>query len=420
LDKNKDIKIGLALSGGGYRATLFQLGIVRRLTALGLFPNIKLISSVSGGSILNGLIGLKYDEINGLDDFDKLIYEPLKNMASKNCRNKIIGNKIGSILNKWAAKASPLIPIVNDLSNLEVFQNFLNDKLFNKASLNQLTESARIIINATDLNHGVRFRFDKSDYGGYKTGYCSDTNSVLLSEAVASSAAFPGLFYPNIISTENKEFRLRDWEKNDLGVNLEIPEEMYIADGGIYDNLGIKGIQNELDKAGSDLLVIMCDASRPFITEVDKKSLLAQVRRSNDIISEQNAKDQRNFFMSRVVDKDRKDHIDGVYVGLRNSCNYIKNYTPNPNDDVELLNVNYGLSNAAHKLISQVRTDLNSFTKIEQKALIYHGETTIDLTLRKWRPELYRKLNSVKIEPIGILNDEILEGLKKSHKNMKI
>src|SRR6266852_8666340 len=48
--------IGLALSGGGFRATLFHLGAIRRLHELGILPKLTTISSVSGGSILNGFL----------------------------------------------------------------------------------------------------------------------------------------------------------------------------------------------------------------------------------------------------------------------------------------------------------------------------------------------------------------------------
>ena len=43
--------IGLALSGGGFRATLFHLGTLWRLNELGYLPKLDRISSVSGGSI---------------------------------------------------------------------------------------------------------------------------------------------------------------------------------------------------------------------------------------------------------------------------------------------------------------------------------------------------------------------------------
>ncbi|UPT65170.1 MAG: hypothetical protein M0D54_10845 [Hyphomonadaceae bacterium JAD_PAG50586_4] len=41
--------VGLALSGGGYKAAVFHLGSLVRLNELGALPQIQTISSVSGG-----------------------------------------------------------------------------------------------------------------------------------------------------------------------------------------------------------------------------------------------------------------------------------------------------------------------------------------------------------------------------------
>src|SRR3712207_1443974 len=46
--------IGLAMSGGGFRAMLFHAGALMRLNELGLLSKIERISSVSGGSIAAG------------------------------------------------------------------------------------------------------------------------------------------------------------------------------------------------------------------------------------------------------------------------------------------------------------------------------------------------------------------------------
>lgn len=50
--KDLDGRIGLALSGGGFRATLFHLGVVRFLFEVGQLKPVKLVSAVSGGSVL--------------------------------------------------------------------------------------------------------------------------------------------------------------------------------------------------------------------------------------------------------------------------------------------------------------------------------------------------------------------------------
>ena len=46
------LKVGLALSGGGFRASIFHLGVIRRLEELGILKGVAVISSVSGGSII--------------------------------------------------------------------------------------------------------------------------------------------------------------------------------------------------------------------------------------------------------------------------------------------------------------------------------------------------------------------------------
>ena len=51
----KGTKIGLALSGGGSRAIAFHLGCLRALHELEILDNVKVISTVSGGSVIGGL-----------------------------------------------------------------------------------------------------------------------------------------------------------------------------------------------------------------------------------------------------------------------------------------------------------------------------------------------------------------------------
>ena len=50
-DKERRPGVGLALSGGGFRATLFHIGALWRLNELGYLPKPKEVTSVSGGSI---------------------------------------------------------------------------------------------------------------------------------------------------------------------------------------------------------------------------------------------------------------------------------------------------------------------------------------------------------------------------------
>jgi len=55
----------LALSGGGLRATLFHLGVVERLYVLGALDKLAYLTSVSGGSILAGLLAIEWNKLSG-------------------------------------------------------------------------------------------------------------------------------------------------------------------------------------------------------------------------------------------------------------------------------------------------------------------------------------------------------------------
>ncbi len=63
-------KIGIALSGGGCRAAIFGLGVLLYLADIGVNRQISAISSVSGGSILNGFVALQTKPFNDCSDDD--------------------------------------------------------------------------------------------------------------------------------------------------------------------------------------------------------------------------------------------------------------------------------------------------------------------------------------------------------------
>ena len=65
---NKGKKIGLALSGGGYRAAAYHIGSLRALHRLGILDKVNVISSVSGGSITAAYYALHKDNY---EDFEE-------------------------------------------------------------------------------------------------------------------------------------------------------------------------------------------------------------------------------------------------------------------------------------------------------------------------------------------------------------
>ena len=52
-------KVGLALSGGGFRASFYHLGVLARLAELDVLRNVEVLSCVSGGSIVGACYWLE-------------------------------------------------------------------------------------------------------------------------------------------------------------------------------------------------------------------------------------------------------------------------------------------------------------------------------------------------------------------------
>jgi hypothetical protein len=60
-DKGPRRDLGIALSGGGHRATLFTLGALLYLVDSGANQRVSAVASVSGGSITNGYVAQECD-----------------------------------------------------------------------------------------------------------------------------------------------------------------------------------------------------------------------------------------------------------------------------------------------------------------------------------------------------------------------
>src|SRR3954454_24342738 len=83
-------KIGLALSGGGFRASLYHLGLVRFLRDAGILSRVTHITSVSGGSVLAAHLALNWDRYNGSPkEFDSAASEIL-DYVRLDVRNRIL------------------------------------------------------------------------------------------------------------------------------------------------------------------------------------------------------------------------------------------------------------------------------------------------------------------------------------------
>ena len=156
--------IGLALSGGGYRAMVFHVGSLIRLNEVALLRKIKRISSVSGGSITAGALGVSWKDLKFTDDvatnFDIFI-DRVRTMA-------------GSTIDAGAIIGGILFP--GSISDR--VEKAYDKKLFHGAKLADLPDDAqpsnpRFVINATNIQTAALWRFSRNYMGDYRVGLVS-------------------------------------------------------------------------------------------------------------------------------------------------------------------------------------------------------------------------------------------------------
>lgn len=240
---------GLSLSGGGFRATLFHLGSLRRLNELGWLKDLPEITSVSGGSIISAWLGLNWKHLDFQDgiamNFNDRISDPILKFCSHTMDYKVI----------------PLGLIDPFRTPADYADKYYRKHLFGQASLQDLPddkkgEGPRFTIYSTNMKSGVSFRFARPYMTDYKIGYV-DNPAVPLGRAVAASSAFPPFLTPLVLNGKKLE-----WKKWDEGCDLfdtkGVHDKIYLTDGGVYDNLGIERTWDRYKT------VIISDAGAPF------------------------------------------------------------------------------------------------------------------------------------------------------------
>lgn len=215
--------IALCLSGGGYRAMIFHLGALWRLYEVGILGRVARVSSVSGGSIAAGALALAWPRLSFQGDpqrdFVPHFVEPVRNLAGRTIdRSAIIGGSIlpGSIADKVTSA--------------------YDKHLFHGATLQDLPDEPRFVINATNVQSGVLWRFSKRYMRDWRVGEVKSPK-VSLARAVAASSAFPPVLSPLTLDLDSKDFT------PESGADLQrepFTSEVILSDGGVYDNLGLE------------------------------------------------------------------------------------------------------------------------------------------------------------------------------------
>lgn len=226
--------IALCLSGGGYRAMVFHIGVLWRLNEAGMLGRLNRISSVSGGSITAGVLGMNWDALGvqpgkASPAFYDLVVKPLRRVASITIDEPSIFGGIllpGSISHFVAAHYD------KHLFEERTLQDLPDDK-------DPTRPAPRFVINATNVQSGVLMRFSRRYMADFRVGRI-DKPRLALSKAVAASSAFPPVLSPCEIDVADCG---APFAPPDGTQDLSFPPyttKLVLTDGGVYDNLGLE------------------------------------------------------------------------------------------------------------------------------------------------------------------------------------
>ncbi|MES3638046.1 patatin-like phospholipase family protein [Mycobacterium intracellulare] len=217
-------RIGLAVSGGGFRATAFGLGCLRALNDRDLLQHVRVVSGISGGSLLTAMWAYGPSDFA---QFDASVVTMLRNsLQYELIRRTLTPPAITRNLSSVAAAVITGRPRRRNRTDSLVAA--FGARSFGQRSMNEVTHpNLTTVISATDMTSGNAMRF-----GSHVSG-CSAHGEIIspvtVAEAVASSAAFPVL-----LPALRREYEFRDRATGAVNTKTVV-----MTDGGVYDNLGL-------------------------------------------------------------------------------------------------------------------------------------------------------------------------------------
>jgi predicted acylesterase/phospholipase RssA len=408
-------RFGVAMSGGGFRATLFHLGVLARLADEGLLHQVQVMSTVSGGSIagaayfadlahrlrrpggtadderceLQRLIDTVVDVVSSTNLRVQAFFGPRTLLAARRRRRLSRTQRLGLLLEERLL--GPLRPDEQrrDLGWLRVVPRDEPASFSPKRDNWRRTTKPKVpvlLVNATSLGTGRSWRFTGSWMGEpelladdgldpvtrldplwYDRAPGAERR-VAIGDAVAASAAVPGLFPP---------LQVR---------GLYDGRVVTLVDGGVHDNQGVSGL---LDQDCTDLFV--SDASGLMAERKQARRGLASVLlRTNSIFMATVrlatfAEAGEAALGGRVRDHRAVHLLDGVVP--ERIAPTVPGAAPPEHDDVatttEAVPADDAVDRAVQRALAELRTDLDRFTPAECFALMELGYRLTSRSLRR-------------------------------------
>lgn len=260
----KGNKIGLALSGGGYRAAAYHIGTLRALHKLGILDKVDVISSVSGGSITSAYYLLHKDNYQEFEDtLSRKLRKGVLHWAVINLLVVLLA--IGTLVyfvGWWTILLSIIVFWFANYIILPVsiwIEKQYNSLFFKNATLSDLPQTPVVSINSTDVAKGRSFRFSRNRAWGYDYVDRDHQQDVFIGEsfpvakAVMASSCVPFAFSPIRISPKYRRFN-----------HYKCP---LLVDGGLYDNQGTYELTESSDEDMHAKYIIVSNAGNTELTD---------------------------------------------------------------------------------------------------------------------------------------------------------
>lgn len=333
LPKEERSGMGLCFSGGGYRASLFHAGAVRRLNELGILSRAGTISSVSGGSIMTAQLATFRRSLGDawpepghpVPHFEEGFAEPLRRFTKTNIRTRAVLRRL--LPHKWFDRNTASEALAARYEHGPA-----------PGRVGDLPAHPRFVFCATDITNRRQWVFDagRREMGSAERWWPAEDWP--LARAAAASSCLPGAFTAMKVDIGSTSFEL--------------------TDGGIYDNLGLEPVWRD------HAVVLVSDAAPSFTPDPDMLAAVWRGLRYAVTLLEQATDVRKRWLISNFI----LGELDGAYWGIGS------------------LPSSYG-SDAGYSddliatAISQVRIDLDEFSDAEIAVLENHGYLMADIAV---------------------------------------
>jgi predicted acylesterase/phospholipase RssA len=409
--------VGLALSGGGFRAAFYHIGVLAKLAEMDMLRKVEALSCVSGGSIIGAhyylevrkLLSEKPDHEIAKGDYIEIVKRIEKDFLAgvqTNIRTRVMANPWTNLKMIFSSNYSRTRR-VGELYEKNIFSRVQDGEGGEPRWLNEIKIQPKgepagfhprndnwrraakvpiLILNATTLNTGHNWQFTATWMGEPPASIDSEVDGnyrlrrmyyeqapdrykgIRLGHAVAASSCVPGLFEPLALPKLYEGLIVR------------------LVDGGVYDNQGTSSL---LDQGCNILLVSDASGQMNTLNDPGAGILSVPLRTNSTLQARVRVAQYRDLWARR-----RSSALRGLmFIHLKKdlqvkSLDWINCPDPQDSGDPDLPLTSYRINKEAQSRLAAIRTDLDSFSDAEAKALMISGYRMTGFELPLCLPEL--------------------------------